>query len=197
MDKDQVKLIGTRLKKLRKQVGLSRKKISEIYNFPENTIKTWEAGETEIGIVRLSKYLEIFHNFGFYIDLNSIINLQNSSRTIEEIPTFVQPDQVSTILQNLTKTNTMFHALANGLVVYFNPKYEFLLDNVNPKNSIPLNLEHIFNNDYNTILQNTEQTRVVSLNKTLNNVKINITLKLYSNIDSYKRLISLTGFVLT
>ncbi len=195
MDKNQVKLIGTRLKKLRKQVGLSRKKISEIYNFPENTIKTWEAGDTEIGVVRLSKYLEIFHNFGFYIDLNSIINSQNSRHT--ETITFVQPDQVSTILQNLTKTNTMFHALANGLVVYFNPKYEFFLDNIGAKNIMPLHLENIFNNDCNTILQNTEQTRVVSLNKTLSNVRVDLTLKLYSNIDSYKRLISLTGFVLT
>ncbi len=195
MDNNQIKLIGTRLKKLRKQVGLSRKKISEIYNFPENTIKTWEAGETEIGVIRLSKYLEIFHNFGFYIDLNSIISVSVSET---ETPTLVQPNEVNDRLQNLSETNTMFHSLANGLVVYFNPKYEFFLSDVKTKSIMPMYLEHIFNDDCNTILPNTEQrTRVINLNKTLSNVTINLTLKLYANIDSYKRLISLTGFVLT
>lgn len=67
-------IIGQRLRKVRELIGVSRQEIQDKYNFSANTIKVWETGKTEIGIIRLAKYLDIFKEFGVFLNINSFIN---------------------------------------------------------------------------------------------------------------------------
>ena len=61
----KLNIIGQRLRRLRKLIGISRQELENKYNFSANTIKVWEAGKTEIGIIKLAKYLDIFKEYGF------------------------------------------------------------------------------------------------------------------------------------
>ena len=49
-----------------KLVGIFQLPLNK-YNFSANTIKVWEAGKTEIGIIKLAKYLDIFKEYGFSV----------------------------------------------------------------------------------------------------------------------------------
>ena len=73
----KLNIIGQRLRRLRKLIGISRQELENKYNFSANTIKVWEAGKTEIGIIKLAKYLDIFKEYGFSLSIDSFINSQN------------------------------------------------------------------------------------------------------------------------
>lgn len=70
----KLNIVGQRLRRLRKLVGISRQAIEKRYNISANTIKVWEAGKTEIGIIKLAKYLEIFKEYGVFLSIDNFIN---------------------------------------------------------------------------------------------------------------------------
>lgn len=71
-------IISKRLLELRKQIGLSRRKVQEKHNISANTIKAWESGTTEIGIARLLNYLEIFKQYGINMTIDRLLDPENN-----------------------------------------------------------------------------------------------------------------------
>ena len=70
----KLNIVGQRLRRLRKLLGISRQAIEKRYNISANTIKVREAGKTEIGIIKLAKYLEIFKEYGVFLSIDNFIN---------------------------------------------------------------------------------------------------------------------------
>jgi PAS domain S-box-containing protein len=66
-------IIGQRLRWLRKSVFLSRQEIERKHNISANTLKVWEAGKTEIGILRLVNYLNIFKDYGISPSVETLL----------------------------------------------------------------------------------------------------------------------------
>jgi len=75
----KLNIVGQRLRRLRKLVGISRQAIEKRYNISANTIKVWEAGKTEIGIIKLAKYLEIFKEYGVFLSIDNFINSKRTA----------------------------------------------------------------------------------------------------------------------
>lgn len=78
---------GERLKSIRRQMRLSRNQIFLDKGIPAYTIRRWENGESEIGIVSLENYLKIFKSYGVNIPLKIFVDLE---RPIEKILQFKQ-----------------------------------------------------------------------------------------------------------
>ncbi len=67
-------IIGQRLRRARKLIGVSRQEIEKKYNISANTIKVWETGKSEIGIIRLANYLGVFKEYGISISIDNILD---------------------------------------------------------------------------------------------------------------------------
>lgn len=65
-------IIGKRLQYIREHLGLSRKEMQERYKVSASTIKSWESGKTEAGVLSLAKYLSIFKEHNVHISLDKI-----------------------------------------------------------------------------------------------------------------------------
>lgn len=72
---DKLKRYGNRLQLIRSQMQLTRKQIFLDHGIKEHSIRRWELGEYEIGIVTLEKYLEVFKRYGVNIPLKVFIDL--------------------------------------------------------------------------------------------------------------------------
>ncbi len=77
MDSER-KILGERLKSIRKTAGLSRAEIAREYGFSARSIELWERGQTEIGALKLYEYLNIFKvNYGVEVSINALVNLDS------------------------------------------------------------------------------------------------------------------------
>lgn len=74
---DNLKLLGKRLKSLRKHANLTRADIEELYQISVQSLMRWENGISEVGAIKLYNYLKIFNNHGISVSLDAI--LDNSS----------------------------------------------------------------------------------------------------------------------
>lgn len=72
-------IIGHRLRGLRKSIGVSRRKIEEKHNISANTIKVWEAGKSEIGIMKLAYYLEVFKEYGISVSVDHLLDFEQNN----------------------------------------------------------------------------------------------------------------------
>jgi PAS domain S-box-containing protein len=79
-------IIGQRLRRARKLIGVSRQEIEKRYNISANTIKVWETGKSEIGIIRLAKYLCVFKEYGISISIDNILDLELNNYLDEVTP---------------------------------------------------------------------------------------------------------------
>lgn len=79
-DKLQLQKIGSRLKALRRNANLTVKYITEKYGISTKSISNWESGATEIGILNLVKYLEVFADHGIKISIDALLDLNNSMK---------------------------------------------------------------------------------------------------------------------
>lgn len=77
-DKLQLQKIGSRLKTLRRNANLTVKYIAEKYGISPKSISNWESGVTEIGILNLVKYLEVFADHGIKISIDALLDMNNS-----------------------------------------------------------------------------------------------------------------------
>jgi transcriptional regulator with XRE-family HTH domain len=73
----ELKIIGQRLKYIRKQACLSRREVYKLYKISDNTIKSWKLGEAEVGVLRLAKYLAIYQDFGIYVNIDAVLNTKS------------------------------------------------------------------------------------------------------------------------
>lgn len=72
------KVLGGRLKSIRKTVGLSRAEISRKHGFSARSIELWESGQTEIGALKLSEYLGVFKlHYGIEVSISALVNFEN------------------------------------------------------------------------------------------------------------------------
>ena len=69
-----LKTVGSRLYYIRKHAGLSRDYIEQTYNIPSITIRSWELKGPDIGVHKLSNYLNIYIKYGFNISLDALLN---------------------------------------------------------------------------------------------------------------------------
>ena len=77
MDSER-KILGERLKSIRKTVGLSRNKIALDYGFSARSIELWERGQTGIDVLKLYEYLNIFKvGYGIEVSINSLVDFGN------------------------------------------------------------------------------------------------------------------------
>ena len=79
-------IIGQRLRSIRKLIGVSRGEIERKYNISANTIKTWESGKAEIGVIRLVNYLKIFENHGVFLSMDRFLDFRTNNY-LEEVMT--------------------------------------------------------------------------------------------------------------
>lgn len=82
MEKNESKLqlekLGIRLKALRRNCGLTIKYVSEEYGISSRSIANWESGATEIGILNLVRYLEVFAEHGIKVSIDALLDMNNS-----------------------------------------------------------------------------------------------------------------------
>lgn len=79
-------VIGERLRRVRKLIDVSRREIERKYNISANTIKTWESGKAEIGVIRLVNYLKIFENYGVFLSMDRFLDFRTNNY-LEEVMT--------------------------------------------------------------------------------------------------------------
>jgi PAS domain S-box-containing protein len=72
-------ILGQRLLTIRKLIGISRREMREKYNISENTIKVWERGKAEIGIIKLLNYLNIFKEYGVFINIGDFLDFRTNN----------------------------------------------------------------------------------------------------------------------
>lgn len=77
-EKLQLEKLGNRLKTLRRNSNLTVKYIAEKYGIPSRSIANWESGSTEIGILNLVKYLEVFAEHGIKVSIDALLDMNNS-----------------------------------------------------------------------------------------------------------------------
>lgn len=77
-DKLQLEKLGNRLKALRRNCNLTIKYISEKYGISSRSIANWESGATEMGILNLVKYLEVFAEHGIKVSIDALLDMNNS-----------------------------------------------------------------------------------------------------------------------
>ena len=74
MDSER-KILGERLKSIRKTVGLSRAKLARDYGFSARSIELWERGETGIDVLKLYEYINIFKvNYGVEVSISALVD---------------------------------------------------------------------------------------------------------------------------
>ena len=73
----ELRIVGKRLQYIREQLGLSRREIEEKYKVSANTLKAWELGKTEAGILKLVNYLDIFKEYKVHVSLDKIIKAES------------------------------------------------------------------------------------------------------------------------
>lgn len=77
-EKLQLEKLGNRLKTLRRNSNLTVKYIAEKYGISPRSIANWESGTTEIGILNLVKYLEVFAEHGIKVSIDALLDMNNS-----------------------------------------------------------------------------------------------------------------------
>ena len=82
----KVDIVAKRLRWLRRSAGLSRQQIENKYRISANTIKVWEAGKTEIGIIRLVNYLEVFKEYGISPSVESLLDFMTDNYQVKVTP---------------------------------------------------------------------------------------------------------------
>ncbi|GAB4168081.1 MAG: hypothetical protein Tsb006_6830 [Rickettsiaceae bacterium] len=68
-----LKVLGNKLKTLRKSVGLTRKAIYINHGFPDRTIATWEYGTREMKLSAFVRYIRVFELYGVKVSLDEFL----------------------------------------------------------------------------------------------------------------------------
>lgn len=116
-----MKNIGERLYKLRKSFGLSRKEIENRFGISSNTLKIWESGKHEIGVMKLMNYLKIFRVYDANIDLTYFLEYVDKDSEIN--PYQFALKKINSITDAINKTmkyalrdiEYMFYAVFNNI----------------------------------------------------------------------------------
>ena len=87
----KIKIVAQRLRCLRESAGMSRQQIEEKHKISANTIKVWESGKTEIGIIRLVSYLEVFKEYGISPSVESLLDFRTDDYQIKVTPLTKDP----------------------------------------------------------------------------------------------------------
>ncbi len=75
-------LLGSRLRVLRQESGLTREEIAKTYGFSARSIRTWEVGERDIKAIMLVEYLKVFELYGIKISLDALFDFEEELVTI-------------------------------------------------------------------------------------------------------------------
>lgn len=198
-----LKQLGSRLRYIRKQAGISREYIEKKYNIPAVTIRSWELLEPDIGIHKLVKYLEIYKNYDLNISLDILLLRSHASfaadycKSINEEYCFLNSSFCSSLLQNTTQV--FFYANKYNEVLYLSNTYKKLLTSSNMRftqnyitiqNIIPhdeykkclLQISEVLNGKRGNIRYSIKQ----------DNIQTAVQLSLLPNFDQFKNVI---GFV--
>ena len=97
----KIDIVGKRLRWLRKSAGMSRQQIEKKYKISANTIKVWESGKTEIGIIRLVNYLDVFKEHGISPSLESLLDFMTDNYQIKVTP--IKKDPISNLSLQIEK----------------------------------------------------------------------------------------------
>ena len=89
-------IIGQRLRRIRKLIGVSRGEIERKHNISANTIKAWEFGKAEIGVIRLVNYLNVFQDYGVFLSIDRFLDFRTNNY-LEEV---MAPDTIMTSSAN-------------------------------------------------------------------------------------------------
>jgi len=124
--------IGIRLSQLRKYIGISRNSLAKASEIPAITIKSWEAGISEIRESSLKKYLAALAKLGCYATTGWVLNGigHNQNTQIKYNETLAKDSiNVAHIIELLSKTSSLFFYLdIDCNVMHINHSLLFLLD---------------------------------------------------------------------
>jgi transcriptional regulator with XRE-family HTH domain len=73
MKKNIIIMVGRRLRNIRKSLFLSRRELEQKHGISANSIKAWEKGVSEIGIIRLMAYLKIFEQYSLKVSVDTLL----------------------------------------------------------------------------------------------------------------------------
>jgi len=133
--------IGKRLLQLRQYIGVSRNSLAKISDIPAITIKSWEAGISEIRPNNLKKYLSVLEQFGCYTTDEWVMHGYGQSpypqRQYSDILT-QDSVNIANIISLLSKTSNLFYYLdINEYVLHIDHSLLFLLGgNIEPNAKI-------------------------------------------------------------
>ena len=150
-----INILGERLYRIRQLAGVSRQEIEKKYNISANTIKSWECGINETGIVKLVHYLKIFEtHYNIPIDMNSFLDLNTDNyfdKTMlngEYLPSCYSSDN-SYFLENKNRADLKLIAntVTNLIGLVHNEKEEMLRSIIN---ALPYKI--VFKDDNNNFI---------------------------------------------
>ena len=179
-DTTELKIIGKRLKEVRKSAACTRKEICRKYGLSVNTLQCWELGKSEIGALKLAKYLALYQDYNIFIAADVILN----TKTVFSLPTTNNLNILLIHLKNLENSNTLFYVKPDGLIVYFNPQYKNLINSNNLKEtkiSLPSYLQEVLGGNYvNKILSqsNSITSQLITINNNQSSTEREIVIEL-------------------
>jgi transcriptional regulator with XRE-family HTH domain len=73
---DRLNFLGKKLKLLRKDLGYSRSEVKENLGISTATLRNWEDGITEPGVINLGNYLNFYKEQGVHVTVDTLIDTQ-------------------------------------------------------------------------------------------------------------------------
>lgn len=97
---------------------MTRQQVEEKHKISANTIKVWESGKNEIGIIRLVNYLEVFKEYGISPSVESLLDFKTDAYQIELTP--LTKDPISNLSLQIKKdlqvvSNAVMNTIASVL----------------------------------------------------------------------------------
>ena len=129
--------IGSRLRSLRKRLGMSRNSLAQAFQIPEITIKSWETGNVEIRANNLEKYRRKFVEIGYDVSTEWITSCDGPSPFTEKKTNIFIPKQSklgATSIEHLlellkTTSNLLYYLDHNQQIIYLNSSLKLYLGN--------------------------------------------------------------------
>ena len=155
-----INILGERLYRIRQLAGVSRQEIEKKYNISANTIKSWECGINETGIVKLVHYLKIFEvHYNIHIDMNSFLDLNTDNYfdkamlNNEYLPSCYSSESNSFLQKKFNSDQQLIDNVVSNISNTIQEDQEYMLQGL--FNSLSLNI--MFKDEDNNIVRINKQ----------------------------------------